>query len=178
MKATIQAELLAMGEIDATQDHEDPTTIGPVKRGILLACMTDDDVRAFAPLMCQGVVTLEIQRVEHVPPEDTPERRAEMARLKSALEPRDGDPFDVSTTSATLNREIAAKSAIDREIRALLEHGGRMSPLDRAKSLAEYRPRLRQMMNITNAPYPAAELAGVMFDLVDSMIALIADGVA
>jgi hypothetical protein len=160
MKATVRAELLAMGEIDATQDHKDPTTMGPLNRGILLECVTDDDVRAFASLLAEGVVTLNIHRVfedDDIGPE---------ALGRRALE----DPL--RGTAAAANRELAERSARHEEIAGLCTPPDRLSPVERAKLLAGYR---KDLCGIVRSQGQVV-LGAVCLDLVDNVIALIAAG--
>ncbi len=61
MKTTIRAELIAIGDVETHNYDGEPVTHS---RAILLVGATDDDVRAFAPLMCQGMVTLRVERLE------------------------------------------------------------------------------------------------------------------
>lgn len=58
MKATIKATLVELGEIDAYTESGDQVTHS---RAVLLTCETVADVRAFSPLLGEGVVELRIE---------------------------------------------------------------------------------------------------------------------
>jgi hypothetical protein len=69
MKARIKATLIAIGDLEP-DDLDAPigrAGIGRagIGRAILLKGLTDDDVRAFAPLIGEGVCELLVERVPH-----------------------------------------------------------------------------------------------------------------
>ncbi len=98
MKATIRAELRAIGEIEMfNQDGSGHVT----ERGIFLEGATDDDVRAFAPLMCAGMVSLAIERMR---PRDAIDMAA--VRRIAAKIVRAAEAPDASVSAQTWAREF------------------------------------------------------------------------